>query len=67
MLTEASFTKVPKESVFGKVFQNNLDKNSFSSNIKRQIELTLKNSQTAFYCNRNYITEAKEYKDCQVN
>ena len=39
---EASFKTAPKESMFGKVFQNNLDKNSFSSNIKRQIELTLK-------------------------
>ena len=64
---EASFKTAPKESMFGKVFQNNLDKDSFSSDIKSQIELTIKNSQTAFYCNRNYITETKEYKDCQVS
>ena len=64
---EASFKTAPKESMFGKVFQNNLDKDSFSSDIKSQLELMIKNSQTAFYCNRNYITETKEYKDCQVS
>ena len=64
---EASFKTAPKESMFGKVFQKNLDKDSFSSDIKSQIELTIKNSRTAFYCNRNYITETKEYKDCQVS
>ena len=40
---EASFKTAPKESMFGKVFQNNLDKDSFSSDIKSQIELTIKN------------------------
>ena len=36
--TAASFSTASKESDFGKVFQNNMDKKSFNSDFNRQIE-----------------------------
>ena len=39
--TAASFSTAFKESDFGKVFENNMDKKSFSSDFNRQVELII--------------------------
>ena len=63
----AAFTKAPNESLFGKVFLNNMDSNSFSSDTKKQISLTILKSQTAIFKLDNAIVVEQEYKNCQVN
>ena len=63
----AAFTKAPNDSLFGKVFLNNMDSNSFSSDTKKQISLTISKSQTAIFKLDNAIVVEQEYKNCQVN
>ena len=65
--TGAAFTKAPNDSLFGKVFLNNMDSNSFSSDTKKQISLTILNSQTALFRPDSGIVTEQEYKNCQVN
>ena len=64
--TAASFSTASKESDFGKVFQNNMDKKSFNSDF-RQNELMILNGKTAFYTISDYIVGKKEYINCEVN
>ena len=65
--TGAAFTKAPNDSLFGKVFLNNMDSNSFSSDTKKQISLTILNSRTALFRPDSGIVTEQEYKNCQVN
>ena len=65
--TAASFSTASKESDFGKVFQNNMDKKSFNSDFNRQIELMILNGKTAFYALNNDMVGKKEYRNCKVN
>ena len=67
-----AFTRAPYDSAFGKVFQNNMDRNSFSSDlekntIKKQIALMISNSKTAMYHFHDTIFETQEYRNCQVS
>ena len=41
---EASFKTAPKESMFGKVFQKNLDKDSFSTHLCGRLTRRKKNN-----------------------
>ena len=63
----AAFTKAPKDSVFGKVFNNNMDRNSFSSDTKNQIALMISNSKTAMFYSHSAVVFEQEYANCQVN
>ena len=65
--TAASFSTASKESDFGKVFENNMDKKSFSSDFNGQVELIILNSKTAFYTSQMYMADKKEYRNCEVN
>ena len=79
MLTEtktgtigATFTKHSDGSAFGKVFHNNMDMNSFASDmeektIEKQIELTFSNSKTAIFHFNGEISEKLQYRNCQVS
>ena len=62
----AAFTKAPKDSVFGKVFRNNMDMNSFSSDTKKQIALMISNSKTAMFYSHSAVVAEQEYTNCQV-
>ena len=55
-----------KESTLGKVFQNNMDKYSIGSDVKKQIEFIISNSKTALYYDAGTIKAFQEYKNCQV-
>lgn len=55
-----------KESTLGKVFQNNMDKYSIGSDVKKQIEFIISNSKTALYYDAETIKVFQEYKNCQV-
>ena len=63
----AAFTKAPKDSVFGKVFHNNMDMNSFNSDTKNQIALMISNSKIAMFYSHSAVVFEQEYKNCQVN
>ena len=62
----ASFTKAPNDSLFGKVFRNNMDSNSFSSDTNKQISLTILNGRTAIFQMHTAIVAEQEYTNCQV-
>ena len=66
-----AFTNAPYDSTFGKVFQNNMDSNSFSSDMEKNameklIALMLSNSKTAMYNIHDTISAMQEYRNCQV-
>ena len=63
----AAFTKAPNDSAFGKVFLNNMDRNSFTSDTKKQIALIILNSKTAIFNIHSALVAEQEYKNCQVN
>ena len=63
----ATFTKAPNDSAFGKVFLNNMDRNSFSSDTKNQIALMISNSKTAMFYSHSAVVFEQEYANCQVN
>ena len=53
------------DTVFGKVYQNNMDDdNSYKG--QDTISSALKHPKTAFYYNRAKVLNRKEYKTCQV-
>ena len=62
-----AFTNAPYDSTFGKVFQNNMDRNSFSSDTKNQIALMISNSKTAMFYSHSAVVFEQEYANCQVN
>ena len=76
MLTEGigsgiaeSFITAPKESYFGKIFRENMDKNdknSFNDDIKKQIGLAISNSKTALYRGQIIANDEMEYRNCTV-
>ena len=63
----AAFTKAPNDSAFGKVFLNNMDSNSFTSDTKKQIVLIILNSKTAIFNIDSALAAEQEYTNCQVN
>ena len=65
----AAFNKAPKDSPFHKVFLNNMDKKvniSFSSDIDKQIALTISKTETAFYYTHSTMLDRHEYQNCDV-
>ena len=62
----AIFKKATKESSFGQVLQNNMDSSSFNGNNILQIELTLSNSQHAYFYSCGTLRKSKAYENCQV-
>ena len=60
------FSQASEKSGFGQVFQNNMDKNSFSGDIRKQIEFMLSNSQHALFYSQA-IRNSEAYKYCQVD
>ena len=73
MLTSATdsgpgtlFTQASERSGFGKVFKNNMDKNSFFADMNRPIELILSKSQHAFFYDQTAVMNSEAYKYCQV-
>ena len=63
----ATFTKAPNDSAFGKVFHNNMDRNSFTSDTKAQIALIILNSKTAIFNIHSALVVEQEYTNCKVN
>ena len=66
------FSRASSLNVFSKVFHNNMDKNSFASDmeektIEKQIELTFSNSKTAIFHFNGEISEKLQYRNCQVS
>ena len=60
------FLKSTKESSFSQVFENNMDSYSFNGNNTLQIELTLSNSQYAYFDSCGTLRKTKAYENCQV-
>ena len=66
-ISGAAFTNAPNDSAFGKVFLNNMDRNSFSWDTKKQIALVISNNKTAMFDIHSTISETQEYRNCQVS
>ena len=70
--TGATFIKAPYDSAFGKVFLNNMDANSFSTDlerntIERQIAFMISNSKTAMFYVHGKMSETQAFRNCQVS
>ena len=65
--TGATFIKAPYDSAFGKVFLNNMDKNSFSADTKNQIASMISNRKTALFSTHSAISRRQEYINCMVS
>ena len=65
--TGATFIKAPYDSAFGKVFLNNMDKNSFSADTKNQIATMISNRKTALFSTHSTISKRQEYINCMVS
>ena len=62
-----TFMKAPNNTAFGKVFLNNMDKNSFSADTKNQIASMISNRKTALYSTHSTISRRQEYINCLVS
>ena len=60
----AIFHQSPPNTGFGKVYSNNMDETSYVG--KKEVELTLTNTQTAFFDTTGGIRTLPEYLDCQL-
>ena len=65
-LPAARFYNSTRESSFSQVFENNMDSYSFNGNNTLQIELTLSNSQYAYFDSCGTLRKTKAYENCQV-
>ena len=74
MLTSANTTRgaqtfinAPNNTAFGKVFINNMDRNSFISDKEKRLALMTPNGKKAIF-GKTYgkIVQMKEYKNCEV-
>ena len=68
----AAFIKAPNDSSFGKVFLNNMNWDSFSSDTEKntidaQIALMISNGKTAIFHVYEKLSETQEYRNCQVS
>ena len=60
----AIFHQSPPSTGFGKVYSNNMDETSYVG--KKEVELTLANTQTAFFDTTGGIRTLPEYLNCQL-
>ena len=62
-----TFMKAPNNTAFGKVFINNMDRNSFISDKEKRLALMTPNGKKAIF-GKTYgkIVQMKEYKNCEV-
>ena len=79
MLTSANTTRgaqtfinAPNNTAFGKAYLNNMDRNSFSSDLKKitiekQIASMISNGDTAIFHAHQKISEMQKYKNCKVS
>ena len=74
MLTSANTTRgartfinAPNNTAFGKVFINNMDRNSFISDMEKRLAMMIPNGKTAIY-GKTYgkIVQMQKYKNCEV-
>ena len=62
-----TFMKAPNNTAFGKVFLNNMDRNSFISDKEKQLAMMISNGKTAMYNIHDTISAMQEYRNCQVS
>ena len=66
------FQRAPNDNAFGKVFRNNMDRNSFGadmeiSTLEKQLAMMISNSDTAIFYPHQKISETQKYKNCKVS
>ena len=62
--TAAVFHQSAPNTAFGKVYQNNMDDDSYVG--KKAIEMSLKNQKMAVYYSKGYAWSSPEFKNCKV-
>lgn len=63
--TAAVFHQSAPNTAFGKVYQNNMDDDSYVG--KKAIEMSLKNQKMAVYYSKGYAWSSPEFKNCKVH
>ena len=66
------FQRAPNDNAFGKVFRNNMDRNSFGadmeiSTLEKQLTMMISNSDRAIFYPHQKISETQKYKNCKVS
>ena len=66
------FLRAPNDNAFGKVFRNNMDRNSFGadmqiSTLEKQLALMISNSDTGIFYPHQKISDTQKYKNCEVS
>ena len=62
--TAAVFHQSAPNTAFGKVYQNNMDDDSYVG--KKAIEMSLKHQKMAVYYSKGYAWSSPEFKNCKV-
>ena len=65
--TTQSLTLAPEDSIYNKVFQNNVDDKSYTPDPDVSFQRILKEPKTALWTQQAYALESKEFQNCMVS
>ena len=65
--TTGILTSAPQDSVYYKVFKNNMNENSYSSKFGTSVKRMLSEPQTTLFTQEVKAVTTKEYSNCLVN
>ena len=63
--TAAIFHQSAPNTAYGKIYQNNMDDDSYLG--KKAIEKALKNQKMAIYYSKGFAWSSPEFKNCKVH
>ena len=64
--TTQSLTLAPEDSIYNKVFQNNVGDNSYTPDPEVSFQRILKEPNTALWTQQAYAFESNEFQNCMV-
>ena len=65
--TTGILTSSPQDSVYYKVFKNNMDEDSYSSKFSKSVNRMLSEPQTTLFTQKGKAVTTKEYSNCLVS
>ena len=64
--TTQTLSKAPVGTVYEKVYDNNIDDDSYSESVYEGIQRLLQEPSTTLWAQDTYVFSSQEYIDCQV-
>ena len=64
--TTQTLSKAPIGTVYEKVYNNNIDDDSYSESVYEGIQRLLQEPSTTLWAQDTYVFSSQEYVDCQV-